>query len=103
MWVYSIRNNQITLLNNKPFHSQQEMLITLNLKRVRTIKKYKDTGIVFRGFYLFSKQLSFEEIDNLNNNIIYAKPTKNSKLVWVYKNKMLINDTPFLSIISAAK
>jgi group I intron endonuclease len=103
VWVYILKINSIELVNNKPFQSQQEMLRTLNLKIIRTINKYKDTGIVFRGFFFFSKKLSYEEIENLKKNIIYAKPNKKSKLIWVYKNNILINDTPFLSMISAAK
>jgi hypothetical protein len=56
------------------------MLRVLDLKRVRTINKYKDTGINFRGFYFYSF-----EIDNLTKKInldnkIYAKYTK-AKLV----------------------
>jgi hypothetical protein len=35
------------------------MLRSLNLKRVITINKYKDTGINFKGYYFFSKQMSW--------------------------------------------
>uniref|UniRef100_UPI0022378595 GIY-YIG endonuclease n=1 Tax=Ramaria rubella TaxID=113071 RepID=UPI0022378595 len=53
VWVYTL---DLKLVNEKPFKSQQDMLKALNLKRVRTINKYKDTGICFKGFYFFSKK-----------------------------------------------
>lgn len=43
-WVYDYNLN---LVNDKPFNSQLEMLKFLGLKRIRTIKKYKDKGIFF--------------------------------------------------------
>jgi hypothetical protein len=60
VWVYTLHNNNLILVNNKPFQSQQEMLRDLKLKRIRTVHKYKDTGINFKGFYFFSKNLSSE-------------------------------------------
>lgn len=103
IWVYTLQNNNLILVNNRPFQSQQEMLRVLKLKRVRTINKYKDTGINFKGYYFFSKFLSTEELEILNNNTLYAKPNKKSILVWVYKDNQLINNRPFLSMTSAGK
>jgi hypothetical protein len=102
IWVYILENDKFNILNSKPFQSQQEMLRSLKLNRVRTINKYKDTGINFRGYYFFSKKLSDEELNKLKKNL-YAKPSKNSMLVWVYKDNQLINNRPFLSMISAGK
>ena len=103
-WVYDFNLN---LINNVPFYSQQDMLRSLNLKRVRTINKYKDKGILFKGFYFFSQELDIKMKNNLlkNRGTSFAKPTKNAKLLWVYivnKNK-LVNNQPFTSIISASK
>jgi NUMOD1 domain len=104
IWVYTTlgENDKFNILNNKPFQSQQEMLRSLKLKRIRTINKYKDTGINFKGYYFFSNKLSNEELNKLKTNI-YAKPRKNSMLVWVYKDNQLINNRPFLSMTSAGK
>jgi len=49
------------------------MLRSLKLKRVRTINKYKDTGINFKGYYFVSKNLSNEELNKIKTNI-YALP-----------------------------
>lgn len=86
------------------------MLRNLNLKRIRTINKYKDTGILFKGYYFFSKEISSDMINKLIKNRIlspssYAKPTKNAKLIWIYKinTNNLVNNKPFTSILSASK
>jgi len=100
IWVYTLENDHFILLNGKPFQSQQEMLRSLNLNRVRTINKYKDAGINFKGYYFFSKQMSNEEWNKLNKNI-YAKPSKKAMLVWVYKDNKLIKNRPFLSMTAA--
>jgi NUMOD1 domain len=102
IWVYTLENEQFNILNGKPFQSQQEMLRSLKLKRARTVNKYKDSGINFRGYYFFSNKLSDEELNKLKKNL-YAKPSKNSMLVWGYKDNELINNRPFLSITSAGK
>ena len=101
-WVYILVKDKYQLLNGKPFQSQQEMLRILKLNRIRTINKYKDSSINFRGYYFFSKQLSDEELNKLNINL-YAKPSRNSILVWVYKDSQLINNRPFLSMTDASK
>jgi len=98
VWVYT---SDLNLVNDEPFKSQQEMLKTLNLKRVRTINKYKDTGICFKVFYFFSEKPSSEVVWDIKDNKIYAKPHVKSILVWVYKNNLLINNSPFLSLTSA--
>lgn len=105
MWVYTRHNNNIILFNNKPFQSQQEMLRILNLKRIRTINKYKDTGVNFKGYYFFSKKLepAEAELEKLKTNVQYAKLNRKSMLVWAYKNNQLINNSPFLSMSSAGK
>jgi len=103
VWVYSLHTNNLMLVNNRPFQSQQEMLRDLKLKRIRTVNKYKDTGINFKGFYFFSKNLSSEELERLKTNTLYAKPNKKSMLVWAYKNNQLINNRPFISMASAGK
>ena len=103
VWVYTLQNNNLILVNNRPFQSQQEMLRVLKLKRVRTINKYKETGIKFKGYYFFSKILLSEELERLKTNTLYAKPNRKSMLVWVYKNNQLINNRPFLSMTSAGK
>lgn len=109
-WVYDFNLN---LINNRPFYSQQEMLKATrrtNLKRVRTINKYKDKGILFKGYYFFTQELDM----NMKNKLIenrtssassFAKPTQNAKLLWVYNvnNQKLVNNVPFTSIISASK
>lgn len=92
-WVYDFNLN---LINNVPFYSQQDMLRSLNLKRVRTINKYKDKGILFKGFYFFSslpllslrQEPRGQELDiKMKNNLLknrgtsFAKPTKNAKLL----------------------
>jgi len=81
VWVYTLQNNNLILVNNRPFQSQQEMLKVLNLKRVRTINKYKDTGINFKGYYFFSQILSSEELERLKTNTLYAKSNRKSILV----------------------
>ena len=48
----------LNLINNRPFYSQQELLRTLNLKRIRTINKYKNTGILFKDFYFFKSGIN---------------------------------------------
>jgi hypothetical protein len=61
----------LNLINNKPFNSQQDMLRSLNLKNVRTINKYKDTGGFarnFKGYFFFSYKLSEIELTDLKNN-----------------------------------
>lgn len=100
VWVYT---SDLNLVNGEPFKSQQEMLKTLNLKRVRTINKYKDTGICFKGFYFFSEKPSSEVLLDLKDKKTYAKPHVKSMLVWVYKKNLLINNAPFLSLTSAGK
>lgn len=90
-----VNTSELNLVNGEPFKSQQEMLKTLNLKRVRTINKYKDTGIFFKGFYFFSEKPSSEVLlDIKNKKKIFAKPHVKSMLVWVYKNNLLINNAP---------
>jgi hypothetical protein len=32
------------------------LIKSLNLKRVRTINKYKDTGIIFKKYFFLSKE-----------------------------------------------
>jgi len=99
VWVY---NGDLDLVNNKPFKSQQDMLRELGLKRARTVNKYKDTGILFKGFYFFSQELTLQEKVVRSKNL-YAAPTSNSKFVWVYKGDTLINGKPFLSLSKAGK
>lgn len=77
-WVYDFNLN---LINNGPFYSQQNMLKALNLKRVRTINKYKDKGILFKGYYFFSQELDMDMKNKLIENRIssgssFAKPTR---------------------------
>jgi len=102
IWVYTLENDKLNILNNKPFKSQQEMLRSLNLKQLRTINKYKDTGFHFKGYYFFSNKLSNDELNKFKTPI-NIKPRKNYILVWVYKDNHLINNRPFLSMTSAAK
>ena len=97
VWVY---DSNLELIDK--FNSQQEMLRVLDLKRVRTVNKYKDTGINFRGFYFYSFEIDNSLKKSILDNKNYAKYTK-AKLVWVMVNNLLIKDEPFLSIISAAK
>lgn len=124
VWVYDYNFN---LVNGLPFKTQQEMLKNLNLKRVRTINKYKDTGTLFKDYYFFSNEISLEVKNRLINERLsspvrvlrilrilprppwgaggsFAKPTKNSKLTWVYNisNNNLVNNKPFTSMTSAA-
>jgi hypothetical protein len=106
-WVYDYN---LKLINDRPFYSQQEMLRTLNLKRVRTINKYKDAGILFKGYYFFSQEINQDMKNKLTENKLslassFAKPTRNAKLLWVYtiNDNSLVNNKPFLSIISASK
>ena len=66
-WVYDFNLN---LINNRPFYSQQDMLKTLNLKRMRTINKYKDKGILFKGYYFFSQELNMDMKNKLIENRI---------------------------------
>ena len=96
---------------NKPFLSQQGMLRALNLKRWRTIKNYLDTGILFKNFYFYSQELNTKMKEKIllnkstaeKGNYFY-KPTKNSKLIWVYNNKNnLVNNRTFISIHSSSK
>lgn len=89
-----VNPSELNLENGEPFKSQQEMLKTLNLKRVRTINKYKDTGIFFKVFYFFSEKPSSEVLLDIKNKKIFAKPHVKSMLVWVYKNNLLINNAP---------
>lgn len=111
----------LELINNKPFNSQQDMLRSLNLKNVRTINKYKDTGgwlrslcapaRKFKWYFFFSYKLSEIELTDLKNNnfkinskgreAIADIVNKKSILIWAYKNDVLINNSPFLSIIKA--
>lgn len=95
-WVYDY---DLNLLNK--FNTQQEMLKNLNLKRVRTINKYKDTGIIFKGFYFFSKEIDIKTKNSILNNRQFAKYNK-AKLVWVTQDNKLVNDKPFTSMTSAA-
>lgn len=100
IWVY---NDDLDLVNNRPFKSQQEMLRELSLKRARTVNKYKDSGISFKGFYFFSRELTSQEKEVVKSKNQYAAPTSNSKFVWVYKADTLINGKPFQSLSQAGK
>ena len=79
------------------------MLRTLNLKRIRTINKYKNTGIIFKGYYFFSSELNKELKSSLlsKSNKFYAMRHK-AKLVWVTLNNTLVNEEPYLSFTNAA-
>jgi hypothetical protein len=56
------------------------MLRVLKLKRVRTINKYKDTGINFKGFYFYSYELENSIKKSILGNKNYVKYTK-AKLI----------------------
>lgn len=85
VWVYDLN---INLIDDKPFSSQQEMLRILGLKRFRTILNYIDTGILYKNFYFFTKEITKDTKENLRpcgisnnkNNDQYAKSNKKAKL-----------------------
>ena len=82
------------------------MLRSLNLTNVRTITKYKETGIKFKRYYFFSNKLTDIELTELKKNNLKIKikiVNKKSILIWAYKNDVIINNSPFLSIIKAGK
>lgn len=100
VWVY---DENIEIINGSPFISQQEMLRSLELNRVRTVNKYKDTGLIYKGYYFYSQEMSISEKERVRNDKNYANINTKSKQIWVYDaNNQLINGKPFLSIIKCA-
>lgn len=100
IWVYDYSLN---LINGKPFNSQSDMLRKLGLKRIRSINKYKDKGILFKNYYFSSNELTDLEKNKILLNRDFAIPNIKAKLVWVYLDEQLINGKPFLSLIKAGE
>lgn len=100
VWVY---DENIEIINGSPFISQQEMLRSLGLNQVRTVNKYKDTGLIYKGYYFYSQEMSISEKERVRNDKNYANINTKSKQIWVYDaNNQLVNGKPFLSIIKCA-
>jgi hypothetical protein len=57
------------------------MLKKLGLSRIRSINKYKDKGILFKGYYFSSNELTDSEKNKILLNREFAIPNYKAKLV----------------------
>lgn len=67
VWVYSIdSDNEVSLVNNEPFKSRELTAKFLNTSH-KMVRYYMDSweGKGYRGYFLFSRQLTDKEINSL--------------------------------------
>jgi group I intron endonuclease len=104
VWVYTIKNGEVILVNNQPFSSREQVAKFLNTIHgiVRYyIDSWKSQGL--NGYYLFNNPLDSAQFNSLLE-LSKEKPISSKISVWVYNAKTmeLINDTPFPSMQKCA-
>jgi group I intron endonuclease len=102
VWAYNAKT--LELIKGSPFPSKHQASVSIGINR-EVISYFIDTwkaeGV--KGTYLFSRQLSDEEIEKLIKSSESLQLGKKVE-VWAYNAKTLdlINDSPFSSLLHAA-
>ncbi len=108
VWIYTIDKNNPNkeiLINDAPFKSRESAAKFLSTSH-NMVRYYIDSweGKGYNGYYLFSKQLTNQELDSLLKLwLIENKPNKVK--VWAYDANtfMLIKNSPFTSMQNCAE
>ena len=103
VWVYTVSNNKVELVNNEPFISRGKAALFLGTSH-NVVRYYMDCwrGKGFNGYYLFSKPLTDKELDSLLE--LYLSDSMPGKVkVWAYSAKTLelINNSAFNTLKEA--
>lgn len=105
VWVYTIKNGEVILVNNQPLPSREQAAKFFNV-RYDIIRYYTDSWKPqsLKGYYLFSTPLDSTQLNSLLE-LSKEKPLALKKLVWVYNAKTLelINNAPFSSMQKCAE
>ena len=103
VWVYTIKNGRVILVNNKPFPSRRDAVEFLNTS-ASLVNSYLDSSNPkdLKGYYLFNNPLDSDQLNSLPelSKKLKTLTRSNLKSVWVYdaETMELINGTPFPSI-----
>lgn len=106
VWVYTVSNNKVVLVNNQPFYSRG--LAARFLDTTHNVVRYHMDcwkGKGFKGYYLFSKPLADRELESLLELSLSSVDAPNKKVeVWAYcaQTLELINNSYFTSMQKAA-
>lgn len=106
VWVYTVKENKVVLVNNEPFNSRglvANFLCTTHAVVRYFMDSWKGKG--FNGYFLFSEPLTNKELESLLKlylSPVEAAPREGYKKVelWVYSAETLelINNSPFITL-----
>lgn len=107
VWIYTVTENKVVLVNNEPFNSRGLAASFLGTTHA-VVRYYLDSwrGKGFNGYYLFSRPLTNKDFESLLE--LYLSPTVEAApregykkiMIWVYyaETLELINNSPFTTL-----